>query len=284
MALVTLCPECRTTFRITPEQLKACGGEVRCGHCQQVFNSFATLITVDESEIGESRQLTNHQLAEQKRDNTADARVISGLPGNSAKSMACYLNQEPEPEADPGAEGSTKPVYDPAYNFDAIPQRININWQKWLVPGLCFFITLLGLMGYIYRGEIANSTPVLRPFLERVCLIFSCRVPYQHDITLLSIESSDLQVDAVKNPGVAELIAIIRNHAPFSQELPVLRLTLTDQYDQVVASYQYTPAEYLGENKEKVQVIAPGKELNIHFKFNTPDSSATGYRLFLLSP
>ena len=51
MALVTLCPGCGTTFRVNSAQLQACGGEVRCGHCQRIFNGFATLITVNESAI-----------------------------------------------------------------------------------------------------------------------------------------------------------------------------------------------------------------------------------------
>lgn len=50
MALVTRCPSCATTFRVTPPHLQAHGGDVRCGHCAQVFNGFATLMTIQDSE------------------------------------------------------------------------------------------------------------------------------------------------------------------------------------------------------------------------------------------
>ena len=40
----TRCPRCQTVFRITPEQLRARGGKVRCGHCQAVFNALETLL------------------------------------------------------------------------------------------------------------------------------------------------------------------------------------------------------------------------------------------------
>src|SRR5687768_8855977 len=50
MALVTRCPNCATTFRVTPLHLQAHGGEVRCGQCAQVFNGFATLMTIQDSE------------------------------------------------------------------------------------------------------------------------------------------------------------------------------------------------------------------------------------------
>lgn len=42
--MLTRCPACDTTFRITPEQLKARKGKVRCGECQHVFNAIETLI------------------------------------------------------------------------------------------------------------------------------------------------------------------------------------------------------------------------------------------------
>ncbi len=38
MILVTRCPHCQTTFRVTEDQLKLYEGAVRCGVCQQIFN------------------------------------------------------------------------------------------------------------------------------------------------------------------------------------------------------------------------------------------------------
>jgi len=40
----TRCPACQTTFRVTPEQLKARVGKVRCGQCQTVFNALDSLL------------------------------------------------------------------------------------------------------------------------------------------------------------------------------------------------------------------------------------------------
>lgn len=42
--MLTRCPGCETTFRVTAEQLKARHGQVRCGACQKVFNALDTLI------------------------------------------------------------------------------------------------------------------------------------------------------------------------------------------------------------------------------------------------
>ncbi|MDP3715191.1 MAG: zinc-ribbon domain-containing protein, partial [Burkholderiales bacterium] len=44
MPLMTRCSNCRTVFRVTPEQLRAHGGQVRCGRCLQVFNGLEALV------------------------------------------------------------------------------------------------------------------------------------------------------------------------------------------------------------------------------------------------
>lgn len=38
------CPNCQTVFRVTPEQLRARAGKVRCGQCQAVFNALDSLL------------------------------------------------------------------------------------------------------------------------------------------------------------------------------------------------------------------------------------------------
>ena len=44
--MLTCCPGCATSFRVTPEQLKARAGKVRCGKCQTVFNALDSLVEV----------------------------------------------------------------------------------------------------------------------------------------------------------------------------------------------------------------------------------------------
>lgn len=42
--MLTTCPECRTTFRVSQLQLEARRGLVRCGYCRAVFNGYDTLL------------------------------------------------------------------------------------------------------------------------------------------------------------------------------------------------------------------------------------------------
>src|SRR5688500_8389060 len=40
MSLLTRCPRCRTLFRVTPPQLQARSGTVRCGRCMNAFDAY----------------------------------------------------------------------------------------------------------------------------------------------------------------------------------------------------------------------------------------------------
>jgi predicted Zn finger-like uncharacterized protein len=53
MALVTRCSNasCLTLFRVTPAQLQAFGGQVRCGSCGTVFDAFPSLATVSDAAL-----------------------------------------------------------------------------------------------------------------------------------------------------------------------------------------------------------------------------------------
>ncbi len=41
--MYTRCPNCETVYRVTPQQLQASSGQVRCGRCREVFDAFSTL-------------------------------------------------------------------------------------------------------------------------------------------------------------------------------------------------------------------------------------------------
>src|SRR5690554_6700759 len=48
MALATTCPQCQTSFKVVPDQLKLRRGLVRCGGCQHVFSGIDNLRYVNE--------------------------------------------------------------------------------------------------------------------------------------------------------------------------------------------------------------------------------------------
>ncbi len=50
--MVTQCPHCATAFNVTPEQLFARDGQVRCGQCRKVFDGLVNLTSLASLEAG----------------------------------------------------------------------------------------------------------------------------------------------------------------------------------------------------------------------------------------
>src|SRR6185436_20616496 len=50
--LITTCTHCLARFRVTPQQLNLKQGQVRCGHCQKVFNGFEALERFPDDDTG----------------------------------------------------------------------------------------------------------------------------------------------------------------------------------------------------------------------------------------
>ncbi|MEW6647958.1 MAG: DUF3426 domain-containing protein [Pseudomonadota bacterium] len=89
--MYTQCPACSTYFRITPEQLQAAGGKVRCGECRNVFHApdflTDTLPGIPADELlpdePDYEQLLREPAAEEPSAEAAPAPEQSDVPTES---------------------------------------------------------------------------------------------------------------------------------------------------------------------------------------------------------
>jgi predicted Zn finger-like uncharacterized protein len=130
MALVTRCPNCAAAFRVTPLHLQAHGGDVRCGQCAQVFNGFATLATVQESE---DQDVAGPESGEMPEAEAAPEGESGSPPQNDPDTLAVSneesLPSKPAQEATqdqsrPGMTAEAAPASDsPPVAEESAPQR-----------------------------------------------------------------------------------------------------------------------------------------------------------------
>lgn len=102
MAMVTTCPACHTRFRVTPEQMEAHGGDVRCGRCAKVFNAHVYM----EHELEELRHEGQSRLPfEEPGDQAA-------MPEEEAKQQPAAVEglEVPSFEEAPGEEDFMRPL------------------------------------------------------------------------------------------------------------------------------------------------------------------------------
>jgi hypothetical protein len=110
-----------------------------------------------------------------------------------------------------------------------------------------------------------------------------CELPLPRRIDLMSIEASDLQADT-NNSSVMVLSATLKNRAIFSQQYPLLELTLTDAQDQPLVRRVLAPQDYLGRAASTEAGFGANTEIAIKVFIESAQIKATGYRLYLFYP
>lgn len=269
----TFCPACATMFRVTPEQLKAKQGRVRCGKCQHVFNALETLHEVAIERAPVAREDSQPEL---------EMMVVPVADQPVADPHVADLRTEAPVEETP-VEADEPQLPNQLFQAPVAPRRL--VWP-WAVASIFALLVLLIQLTIHYRVELSVLLPDAKPLLRALCSPFGCNLPLPQLADLLSIESDDLHPDTRQSDRLI-LRATLKNRAPFVQAYPHLELTLTDTVDKAVLRRVLTPAEYLAKDVKIARGFAANGELAVDLALvydNAEIAPATGYRLYLFYP
>jgi predicted Zn finger-like uncharacterized protein len=306
MSMITKCPSCATTFRVTPPQLQAQRGMVRCGRCAMVFDGFKTLATLrDDSPLdanppgaapGAAPVVPKDRLQPpieiapatplaQAAPVIAEApsRVadeIVPVPAEELRSAAARSEPEVPAPTQPGVVTDVDEIFSAPFAAETLPTRRRGGWAL----GIVVLLLALVVQGaYFYRGEIASRIPELRPHLDRVCGFLHCKVALPQQPRQISIEASDMQALDPAHPGQIALTATLRNQATIVLGYPALDVVLTNSKDHTVARRIFLPAEYLDAAKDPRAGIPANAEVTVKLNLDSGDLGAAGFRLDLLA-
>jgi predicted Zn finger-like uncharacterized protein len=269
MDLYTRCPNCDTTFRVTTQQLQASGGQVRCGHCQKIFDAFATLTAQ------EPRLASQEPAASAAQPPHLDQPAVE--PGARPIFAEAPISQKDKPQLarpDPAAS-----LYEWEFRMPESPPRTLL----WTVLALLLSIVLAVQAAYAFRTEMMVLLPQTRSYYTRLCQSLGCVIGLPKLSNYLHIEASDLKAVDPSHPNEIQLLLSVRNRAPIDLAYPAFELTLTNSLEQAVARRVFLPAEYLPPTAQTGGLKA-GTELPIQLYLDTGTLRATGYRLYLFYP
>jgi predicted Zn finger-like uncharacterized protein len=291
--LITTCTGCGARFRVTPVQLNAKQGQVRCGKCRTVFNGFEALERHPDDDTG-SRLLAAREAAERASEPTplVEPLPYEDLPDIETLGPAVAATDLPQPESvqapDPTAAPpprASRSVWRSSGAEVTLPPppAVKRPARAWTFGVVLLALLLAAELAYAYRGPIAQRYPVLRPWLEAVCAAAGCSISWAREDALLKLEDSEL-LEIPGKPSEIALNARVRNLAQVAQEYPHLELTLTDLTGQAAVRRVLRPTDYLGRSVAAGEVLGPGAELSIQIRLETPRIKATGYELLLFYP
>ncbi len=311
MSIITQCPGCGTMFRVTPPQLQAQHGMVRCGQCATVFDGFKTLKTLPDAAQAQSRPAARdgNPAARPELDQAA---ARSKFVAPSALPQPARAETQPVPDfppfldpalARPGIDdvptvpyrpteelpritgrasaADPEPPFVAASDFAAIAPRTYSG--GWAFGVLLLTVGLAAQGAYFFRSDIAARLPEARPYLAKTCELLRCTVALPQRPREISIEASDLQAADPARPGLIALTATLRNNAAMELGYPALDVVLTNTKDHTVARRIFLPAEYLAAGKGARAGIAPNAEVTVRLDVDTGDMGAAGFRLGLIA-
>ncbi len=285
--LITTCSQCKARFRVTPQQLNAKQGQVRCGRCRGLFNGFQALERFPDDDTG-ARLLAAHEANERANETVAGIETLpdeDNLPEIETVGVAPPIPvpiEEPAPPPAKARPSRRAPRPEAQLTLGPPPPRPPLSRAWWL--GVVLLATVLLVeIAFAWRGPLAQRYPVLRPALEAMCARAQCSVPWSREEALLKLEDSEM-LEVPGKPSEIALGARIRNLATVAQEYPHFELTLTDFTGQAAARRVLRPTDYLGRPLQAGEVLAPGSELALQLRLETPRLKATGYELLLFYP
>ena len=248
--MYTRCPECRTTFAVTNDQLDARGGIVRCGRCHHVFRA--------DQQLMESIPRT--QPVENKRQ--------------------AQLAPVADTELTEKKTGASRPL----------PTLEELLWGKKrsrVKPVIWSLGSLLGLMAlsvqitYFYSTELGRD-PDLRPHVLRVCKYLGCSIKPQIDAGLIELTKTRVSPHP-RYANVLRLRATLINRASFSQAYPLMEVSLSNRDGKLVGRRTYRPEEYLGKKKNLPQNMIPNVIVHAKLEITSPNRRADGFEIRLIA-
>ena len=314
----TTCPSCHAVFRVTPEQLEARSGKVRCGKCAFVFNAFDTLVTPIET----VSLIAPPENIDASGEHIAEEHItLQPAPPTIAEPLTASFPIPSDEQIDREAEEINRHIAESAHlesarearradaatvtraakpkleitpdlhdKLQSLQQELNSDEQRarwhsagWLL-GVLFLALVLAAQGvYFKRDWLAARYPQAKPVLQTLCEVLQCEIALLADAERIKLESSDLQADA-DHANTVILSASLRNLAPYTQAYPHLELTLTDANNQPLARRHFAPKEYLPKDAKVDRGMPSNEEVAVKLSLQLVGLNAVGYKLFVYYP
>lgn len=248
--IITRCPTCETAFRVTPEQLDAANGMVRCGKCIGVFNAPEHQVLSPnqppaKTKIPEPDLLGEHQ------------EVDLPLPQLTELIHNEFTDQQP--------------IFQPSKSLRKFLGRLTAVTLGALV--------FAGQTIYFYSGELSRNENY-RQALISSCYYLNCKIAPYTDLNKLTINTFIIQSHP-SQPGAVIVDMLIENRAQFRQPYPNIKVRFDDLNGELVAQRIFSPQEYISRQNPRrspaPKNIASGRQAHISFSLVDPGLSAVNY-------
>ncbi len=273
MALLTLCPHCKTVFRVRAAQLSAARGFVECGACAHPFNALDHL--ADEAPTAAAPATVPSPTASPDVDDLAAVALDTG-DTEGPRVGAAGLNDLIIAEAAPPMPRIELAQADalPSIAVDEAPAVLREDLARLAASerrgggwawGLLALVLLGGFVAqaaWYWRVDLLARFPQLAPHAASLCEKLGCRIEQpasKADIELIARDVRD-------HPQYAQTLlvnATLLNRARQSAAYPVIQLSVYDRRGAPVGVRRFQPREYLDRSIDIEAGMPAGRSVYI---------------------
>ncbi len=257
--MYTRCPQCRTVFRITPAQLEARGGLVRCGVCAAAFQAGQNQLDTLPADADTTRAPIRPD------DAGGEGATSSENPVETTERMTTAA----APDDDLPLMNELLPL----------PRRRRVPTAIWYLGVMLWLVVLAAQAAYFYAPQLARDAR-LKPWLSLYCERLGCDTApppgaLPIDLAETAIEPHPQYQNALR------LHAVLVNRAGRAQPWPLMEVSLTDSEGQVVARRHFTAAQYL--ESPAAGGAPPNVAVRAQLDVIHRDGRAVGYEIRLVA-
>ncbi|MBL4867851.1 MAG: zinc-ribbon domain-containing protein [Pseudomonadales bacterium] len=139
-------------------------------------------------------------------------------------------------------------------------------------------LLLLATQFTVYNFDSLARQEKLRPQLQQICEILACALPSINDAS--QIKGANLVVRLHPTEVNALVIdAIIYNRSKFEQPFPILQLSFSDINGALIASRDFSPAEYRRGELLFIESMPSNTPIHLSLEILDPGAKAVNYQL-----
>jgi predicted Zn finger-like uncharacterized protein len=293
--LLTRCPGCQTTFRISEEMLRKAAGQVRCGRCANTFNAYRDLRELPDTPKAAGAPTGEHERPAPREAAAApaaspgapSAESISGptatptteLDSPAEPAPAAALPAEPGGvDAPPLAESDSFGAGD-LWTLEPVPSPLQRPSRLWSVAAALALLALTAQLAHSLSAVLATQA-VLGPLVQRAYSALGMPLVPRWEVDSYEV----VRATAATNPGASGrgnlvITAEIRNRGSVPQPYPHVELRLLDRWEGTVGKRVFTPTEYGATSARPDTMLAPGDNVTAELVVVDPGPNAAGFEI-----
>lgn len=158
---------------------------------------------------------------------------------------------------------------------EATPERKPRNYR--MIAGIALLALLLVVQVLHFSREALATNPVIRDLIAPIYRLFGQSVIPDWNVRAWRFEAT--RGSTADGDETLTIYSRIGNNSAEALPYPLISVSLTDRFEDVIGSEVLEPAQYLGKDADTRTLIAPESTFDAMITIEAPDAEAVGFKL-----